>query len=38
MDEATKETNRWIREFSDFTGMKVFDDGKPAVKRFTLIN
>lgn len=29
----------WIREYSDFTGMKVFDDdsGRPSVKRFEQI-
>ncbi|MEI6553890.1 MAG: DUF1653 domain-containing protein [bacterium] len=28
----------WIRKLSDFTGEKVFDDGREPVKRFTLIN
>ena len=28
----------WVREYSDFAGMKEFDDGREPVKRFTLIN
>ncbi|MEI6058928.1 MAG: DUF1653 domain-containing protein [archaeon] len=28
----------WVREFGDFTGMKIFDDGRAPVKRFDLIN
>lgn len=28
----------WIREYSDFTGMKTFDDERLPVKRFTLTN
>ena len=28
----------WIREYSDFTGMKTFDDERGPVKRFTLQN
>jgi len=28
----------WVREYSDFTGMKEFDDGRESVKRFALIN